>query len=490
MIAALSRRGLRVQPFKVGPDYIDPTYHTAVAGRTCRNLDSWMLPHEVLVALYARATTDCDVAIVEGVMGLHDGRTGHGEAGSTAEIARLIGAPVILVVDAAKSARSVAAVAFGFQQLDPAVHVAGVILNNVASACHEEAIAEPLLREVGLPVLGSLPRNGSWRFDERHLGLVPTPERALKGEAIDRLVEAVQDRFGLDRLLAIGAQGCPVAPAPDPLFPERQGGRVVRIAVARDAAFNFYYQDNLDLLSAHGAELLEFSPLVDERLPPGTAGVYLGGGFPELFARDLARNLPLIAELRCAAAAGMPIYAECGGLMYLGQGLIDADNEYHDMVGAIPDWSSLRMPRLTLGYRKVRARQDTPLLRRGEVVRGHEFHYSVLDRQPPRDNAAYDVLGKQSRREGYSSGNLLASYVHLHCGSSPSLAPRLVDRCAAGETAQRPQFEASASRSDWTGGAGMDERTFRVDRSSVAESRGSPPIRLARQSDRDDARLM
>ena len=431
LIAALARRGLRVQPFKVGPDYIDPTYHTSVAGRSCRNLDSWMLPPGALLELYARAASRCDVAIVEGVMGLHDGRHGSGRSGSTAEVATLIGAPVLLVIDAARSARSAAAVALGFRQLDPRVDLAGVIVNNVASPTHERAVAEPIAGEAGLPVLGSLPRDPAWRLPERYLGLVPTGERPLDADVVEQLAATIAERIDLDRLLAIAARATPPAPVGRSLVPDRPRPSRARIAVARDAAFTFYYQDNLDLLRAWGAELVEFSPLADDRLPPGTSGIYVGGGFPELFADDLASNASLLEELRRAARAGMPIYAECGGLMYLAEGLVDRDGRRHRMAGLIPGWSSLERSRLTLGYREVRARRDSPLLPRGAAVRGHEFHWSVLDRAPEAERAAYDVLGAEPRLEGYATDSLLASYVHLHFGSDPLLAPRFVEACAS-----------------------------------------------------------
>ena len=307
LIAALVHRGLRVQPFKVGPDYIDPSYHTTVAGRPCRNLDSWLLPPETLLELYARAAADCDVALVEGVMGLHDGRYSGGEWGSTAQVAKLIRAPVVLVVDAARTARSAAAVALGFRQLDPAVDVAGVIVNNVASPNHERSVIEPIEREAGLPVLGTLPRNPAWRVEERYLGLVPTGERPLGTRMIEDLAAAVGERIDLDRLLETGARAAAPPPPRAPLFPARPLATRVRVAVARDAAFSFYYADNLDLLRAWGAEVVPFSPLGDDQLPTGVGGVYLGGGFPELFAADLARNAGLLDELVRAAATGMPI---------------------------------------------------------------------------------------------------------------------------------------------------------------------------------------
>ncbi|MBA2450688.1 MAG: cobyrinate a,c-diamide synthase, partial [Chloroflexi bacterium] len=376
LIAALARRGLKVQPFKVGPDYIDPSYHARAAGRPSRNLDSWMLGPDVLRELFARAAGGCDVAVVEGVMGLYDGKSGGGEIGSTAHVAKLIGAPVVLVVDAAKSARSAAAVALGFRALDPELDLAGVILNNVASPGHYAAAAEPIEREAGLPVLGQLRRDSSCHLDERYLGLVPTAEGGLDDDRLGRLASLVADGVDVPRLLELASRAHPYPEPALGLFPSQRLPRNVRIAVARDAAFNFYYQDNLDLLEAWGAELLSFSPLRDARLPADASAVYIGGGFPELFAPDLARNASLLADLRRSADEGMPIYAECGGLMYLADGLTDQTGRRHQMVGVLPGWSTLEGGRITLGYHEVAARRDSILLDKGDQVRGHEFHWS------------------------------------------------------------------------------------------------------------------
>jgi cobyrinic acid a,c-diamide synthase len=428
LIAALARRGLAVQPFKVGPDYIDPTYHGLAAGRPSRNLDSWLVPPDVLRALFARATGGSDVAVIEGVMGLYDGKSGGGEAGSTAEAAKLLGAPVLLVVDAAKTARSAAAVALGFRELDSGVQIAGVILNRIASPTHYAAAAEPIEREAGLPVLGWLPRNADWQLEERYLGLVPTTERAVESRLVDRLADGVEAGVDLEALLDATSAPPQSASNVPGLFPPEPLRRKVRIAVARDEAFGFYYQDNLDLLSAWGAELVPFSPRRDERLPDRAAGLYIAGGFPELFAAELSANATLLAAVRQAAAQGMPLYAECGGLMYLCEGLVDAEGRRHPMAGAIPGWTSLRNTRLTVGYRTVRARRDSPLLGQGETVRGHEFHWSVSD--PRGDNAAaYDVVDSNGQTEGHARGNMLASYVHLHFGADLRLAPRFVEAC-------------------------------------------------------------
>lgn len=436
LIGALKRRGLAVQAFKVGPDYIDPSQHAQVAGRPARNLDSWQLPEAALWELFARAAGSADAAIVEGVMGLFDGRTGGGEIGSTAHIAKLLGLPVLLVVDAAKAARSVAATVLGCQALDPGLRIVGVVLNNAAGARHAEIGREAIESLTSVPVLGWLPRNADLRQEERYLGLVPAVERQLPAGLVDRVTALVEEHLDVDRLLRV-ARVARLGARPAGLFPRDPIPSRVRIAVAQDEAFSFYYQDSLDLLTAWGAELVPFSPLRDEALPGGIGGVYLGGGFPELFAIDLAVNAPMLTSLRAAARAGLPIYGECGGLMYLQESLVDADGRRHRMAGLVPGESTLAGKRLTLGYREVRARRDTPIAQAGQRLRGHEFHWSVCE-PPPEPLAAYDVLGDTPRAEGYAAGNVLASYVHLHFASDPTLAPRFVDACATGAPSPDP----------------------------------------------------
>jgi cobyrinic acid a,c-diamide synthase len=457
VIAALSAR-LRVQPFKCGPDYIDPTYHTHAAGRPSRNLDTWMVPEVRVRELYERACHGSDAAVIEGVMGLFDGRTGGRDAGSTAQVAKLLHAPVVLVVDAARVARSAAALVHGFNTFDPELNLEGVILNRVAGERHYKAVAEPIESEAGVPVLGYLPRSAELELPERYLGLVPTAEGAVAGEYFERLRRVCEQTIDLARLetIAMGAPRLPswqptdarAGPHPNPLppgegtegihavrpevasaggllFPERSIAPSVRVAVGRDAAFSFYYEDNLDLLRAWGAELVEFSPLMDDTLPERTSAVYIGGGFPELYAAELATNRGMLESLREAAARGMPIYAECGGLMYAGEELIDRDGHSHQMLGLVPARSEMRDGRLSLGYRELRAAGDSCVLGAGATVRAHEFHYSRLQVEPDQAHAAYSVA-PDGRFEGFRRGSVLASYMHLHFGSSRGIAPRFV----------------------------------------------------------------
>lgn len=430
IIAALAKTAA-VQPFKCGPDYIDPSYHSAAAGHASRNLDSWMVPESRLLELFSRSSAGAGFAVIEGVMGLFDGRTGGGEAGSTAQIAKLLRAPVILVIDASRIARSAAAMAYGFARFDPGLSIAGVILNRVASPGHYQAVAPPIEQEAGIPVLGYLPRDPELELPERYLGLIPTVEGATAAAYFDRLREVCIESIDIGRIEAI-ARSTPTIDLPesDSLFPLVPIAPICRIAVARDAAFSFYYEDNLDLLRAWGAEVIDFSPLHDSALPPRTSAVYIGGGFPELFASELAKNDGIGRSIRSAVARGMPVYAECGGLMYAGESLTDSEGRTHEMLGLVSARSRMTAERLTLGYHELRAVAPSPVLDTGERVRAHQFHYSTLESWPEQPSAAYDV-DDGSRFEGFRRGSVTASYMHLHFGSNASIARRFVETAAA-----------------------------------------------------------
>ncbi len=438
MIAAFRRRGLAVQPFKVGPDYIDPPYHTHAAGLPSRNLDSWLVPHDRLRACFAHAARNADVAVIEGMMGLYDGQEYRGEAGSTAEVAKLLDAPVVVILDVSAQARSAAATALGFMRLDPALRVAGFICNRTGGPGHGRGVKESIEDATGLPVFGGVPQTDAVAIPERHLGLTPTGERGDLGPLIGALADLIAEHCDLDALLALARSAPPLAAtAEDPsVFAEigaadTEGERPV-IAVARDRAFSFYYEDNLDLLRLAGAAIVPFSPLEDARLPDGAAGLYIGGGFPEMYAAELAANGALRREIRDAVATGMPCYAECGGLMYLTESLTDGAGERHPMVGLVPGRAAMggRWPHI--GYTTVRALRDTPLLRAGEQARGHEFHHSTWEGVPP--DIPHAFIAQDARGgtpAGYARGNLLASYIHLHFWGMPALAARFVARCGA-----------------------------------------------------------
>lgn len=444
LMAAFRRYGLVVQPFKAGPDYLDPTYHTLAAGVPSRNLDGWIVPHDRLRACFTYAVRDADVAVIEGMMGLYDGLNYREDAGSTAELAKLLNAPVILVLDVNAQARSAAATALGFLRFDPEVRIAGIICDRVGGPGHYRGVKEAIEGATGLPVLGGVPHTEDAAIPARHLGLTPAGERGDLHPLVSALADVITASCDLDALLAI-ARGAPplVATRENPLGGEMpaDGARPL-IAVARDAAFSFYYEDNLDLLRLAGAEVVTFSPLTDTRLPDGTAGVYIGGGYPEVYAAALAANAPMRRRLRDAIAAGMPCYAECGGLMYLTEALVDDAGDRHPMVGILPGHAVMSGRWPHIGYTTARALRDTPLLRTNEETRGHEFHYSTWEGVPPDVPRAYTLQGARGAptAEGYACGNLLASYVHLHFWSMPALAARFVT-CAR-ESAARPGLRA------------------------------------------------
>ena len=430
IMGALVRRGLSVQPFKAGPDYIDPSYHALACGVPSRNLDSWLLPHSTVLELYQRASGQKQVSVVEGVMGVFDGHSSLTEEGSTAQLAKLIKAPVILVADASKVARSVAAEVLGYQLFDPDLNLAGVVLNGVGGPRHMEFCQPQIEATTGLPVLGYLPRNEALVQPERHLGLIPTVEGTVAGQWYDALIRQVEETIDLDRVLEIASAAGAIESVAEafPAIPQQK--RTV-IAVAKDRAFSFYYQDSLDLLEAWGAELAPFSPLEDHQLPDGAGGIYLGGGFPEMFAAELSENKSMLAAIREAVKRRVPVYAECGGLMYLGQSLADLEGKQHPMVGVVPAVSRMSDKRLTLGYREVEAASDGPLLTKGQQVRGHEFHWSTLEQPPSAGQSVYRVVNQDNRTEGFQVGSVWASYIHIHLGSHPSLPKRFVDTCAA-----------------------------------------------------------
>jgi cobyrinic acid a,c-diamide synthase len=424
LMAALRQRGFSVQPFKVGPDFIDPGHHTAVCGRVSRNLDTWMLSEERVCSSFVRAAQDADIAIIEGVMGLFDGRGPEDRRGSTADVARVLKTPVILIVDAAAVGGSIAAVIKGFQEFDPAVTVAGVICNRVAGRRHYEYLEPAIRRHTRVAPLGWLPRRAEWEIPERHLGLV-TAEEFTRAEArwLD-LGRSLSETVELDRLLAISeAAPLDLKSAPKRTLPKPR----YRVAVARDAAFCFYYPENLELLEEAGGEILPFSPLTDCALPRDIDLLYLGGGYPEVHAQILAENESLRRMIRSFHQQGGTIYAECGGLLYAGRELIDHAGRVFPMLDLLPV-RTIMQPRLAaLGYVTVSSTRRTPLGPRDTKARGHLFHYSRLEALGPVTYATELDRGEgTSRRDGFLSGNLLAGYAHLHFGSNPAVAQGLL----------------------------------------------------------------
>lgn len=422
VMAALARRGLAVQPFKCGPDFIDPSLHRMVTGRVSRNLDVRMCGQAFVRSTFARHAPADGIAVVEGVMGLFDG----GE-GSAATLAKTLDLPVILVVDVRSAAESVAAVVHGFATLDPSIRLAGVICNRIGSDKHRRMVEEAIAAHCPVPVLGCLPRSEEVAIPSRHLGLHMGEEHPLGGQGLERLIDLIETHLDLDLLLGIAAarpEGSD--PGGEVAWPVAAGERV-RIGVARDAAFCFYYEDNLDLLRAAGAELVLFSPLTDQHLPPDLAGLYLGGGYPELHARALSDNRVMREQIRAMAEGGRPVYGECGGFMYLCRSITDLEGNEFPMVGLYPFAARMQTRLRSLGYRRPQVVADCLLAPAGTVLHGHEFHYSTLDDGQKSVEAAYRL--DDGRPEGYIHGNTLAGYVHLHWGRTPEAAARFVEAC-------------------------------------------------------------
>jgi cobyrinic acid a,c-diamide synthase len=487
LLAALKRRQQQVQSFKVGPDYIDPMFHQYVTGRACRNLDPILTSDAYVRQCFDRYRQTADCALIEGVMGLFDGASGTTDAGSTAQVAKLLNVPVVLILNCSSTSRSIAAIAHGYRTFDPEVRIAGLILNRVGSDRHLELLTAALL-PLQLPILGVLRRRDDLNIPDRHLGLIPAGELTDLDRTLDRLADVGESCFDWEQLLPLlvtQPQSKPYPPQP-PLYkgglhslPFTRGGLgwgigntqhsnnlcidgslsqgdlggfrsthevqptgvstidyfpavepKIRIAVAKDAAFNFYYADNLDLLRDAGAELVEWSPLVDARLPPDIQGLYFGGGFPEVFAETLAANQPGIQAVKAAIMAGMPTYAECGGLMYLCDRIVDFNDRSYPMVG-IFSTTAVMGKKLTLGYRQLTALQDSLLFNKGDRIWGHEFHRSTLTTVPT--HPLYTLEGYQSNLifapEGWQQYQVQAAYTHLHFGANLHLVDRWIDRC-------------------------------------------------------------
>jgi cobyrinic acid a,c-diamide synthase len=426
ILAALKRRNKTVQSFKIGPDYIDPMFHSYVTGRACRNLDSILTSDAYVQQCFDRHSQTADCALIEGVMGLFDGASGLTDVGSTAQIAKLLHVPVVLILNCSSTSRSIAAIAHGYRTFDPQVQIAGLILNQVGSDRHLELLTAAL-SSLHLPILGVLRRRDDLSIPDRHLGLIPAQELTDLDATVDRLADVGETCFDWERLLPLLISK-PVLPLPAVKISATPPK--IRLAVAKDAAFNFYYADNLDLLRAAGAELVEWSPLHDPQLPPNIHGLYFGGGFPEVFAETLAANQSARKSVAAAITAGMPTYAECGGLMYLCDQIIDFEHRSYPMVG-IFSTTAVMGKKLTLGYRQLTALQDSLLLKTGDRVWGHEFHRSTLTDLPTQP--LYDLQGYESKSifasEGWSSYQVQAAYTHLHFGTKLDLPAQFIDHC-------------------------------------------------------------
>lgn len=433
IMAALKKRGLNVQPFKAGPDYIDPSKHSRAAGRISRNLDSWMLSKDAILELFEKQAKYADISIIEGVMGLYDGLADT-EEGSTAQLAKILKCPVVLIIDARSFSRSAAAVTLGYKKFDAKVEIKGVILNNIGSNSHYRFMKSSIEKKTKIPVLGSLPRSPDLRLAQRHLGLVPEQEKNLRVSFYKKLSAYVENHIDLDKIIEVSRKAQPFTKREckeKAIFPPKPVKSYVTVAIALDEAFNFYYQDNLDILESFGARLVRFSPLRDDKLPKGVSGVYIGGGFPELFAARLSANKKLREQIKQKAKEGLPVYAECGGLMYLAEKIIDFNKKKFSMAGVFKCAANMGNNLQALGYVKVETIKDNILSKKGKKIRGHVFHWSYLDNLPQSSSFAYRIEKNKDRvfYDGLIMGNVLASYTHLHFASDLSLAENFITNC-------------------------------------------------------------
>jgi cobyrinic acid a,c-diamide synthase len=436
LLAALTARGLKVQPFKKGPDFIDPSWLTKVAGRTCRNLDSYMMDTETIKASFATHSQGADVSIIEGAMGLFDGVDIEG-SGSAAEIAKIVKASVILVVNCSRMTRSVAAMVNGYRYFDPDINVAGVILNNVARSRHQNMLRASIEKYCDIPVLGVMPKGEQYTIPDRHLGLIPAEEDVSLHQAVERMAEAAEKYLDLDKILEVAAAApeiditTGVAPALTKIKRPHEvdySTEIPKIGVVMDKAFSFYYPENLEAIKNAGAELVAIDAINDLHLPEVDA-LFIGGGFPEVMAGELEENLSLRKDIKNQIEQGLPVYAECGGLMYLGQTIIWGD-KVHRMVGALPfDVELIKKP-MGHGYMKVELQRETPWFSLGKKITGHEFHHSkVINLEKDKIDFAYIVKkgwGIDGQHDGLLYKNVFAAYNHLHALAVPDWAENFV----------------------------------------------------------------
>jgi len=436
LIASLKRRGLRIQAFKVGPDFLDPSYLTIASGRPCYNLDGWMTGREYVLELFHRTTQDADLAVIEGVMGLFDGSDPATSEGSTAEIAKWLNAPVLLVVNVHGMARSLAAIVKGCVEFDRTLKISGIVANHCGSDHHKDWLAQSLESSSLPPLLGAIPRGIMPTLPSRHLGLITADSENLSPKILEELADLFEKHVSVARILQM-ASDAPLLSVPEPASEVKPFRKHISVGVAYDRAFHFYYPDNLDELTSRGCDLIRFSPLEDRDLPKDLDSLYLGGGYPEEYAEALANNQEMQEAVRKFAGRGLPLYAECGGLMYLTRGIETTIGKRYPMVGLLPVWSRMLDRLKSLGYVEVTLAQDALWGKSGAVIRGHEFHYSELTGDPLEDGfwaPAYRLKHRRSKTaviEGFQQGNTLASYVHLHWASRPKAMETFIARCGA-----------------------------------------------------------
>lgn len=426
VISALKKRNFEIQPYKVGPDYIDPGYHTLASGRCTRNLDSWILKEDQVKEILARNTPVKGVSVIEGVMGLFDGYAADRDEGSTAHVAKITKTPVILIIDGSKMARSAAAVALGFKSMDPKVNLSGIIFNKLGGDSHYRLLKKAVAH-LDIPVLGYFPREGL-SLPERNLGLVPTSEMKELKNFIEYWRGQVEKYLDLKKIIEIAGRVNPIDIPDNPTLPGKYAEHSCNLAVVKDRAFTFYYPENLELLESRGANIVEVSLLEDSMLPEDCHGLYIGGGFPERFAGELSQNKSMLQDIRKAAFEGMPVYAECGGFMYLTQGIEDLEGKFYPLAGIFSCKAVMRTQRQALGYILAQTRVDNFLTRKGEESRGHEFHWSDIDGEGL-NNFVYCFPNKGYKFDGLLYKNVLGSYAHLHFYSNPLIADRFVECC-------------------------------------------------------------
>jgi len=436
LVASLRRRGLRIQTFKIGPDFLDPSYLTLASGRPCYNLDGWMTRKEYVLELFHRTTKDADIAVIEGVMGLFDGSDPGNSEGSTAEMARWLDAPVLLVVNVHGMARSLSAVVKGCVEFERDLKIAGVIANHSGSDHHKGWLTQSL-KSASLPsLLGAIPRGAFPTLPSRHLGLITADPRNLPPKILEELADVLEQHLSVDAVMEI-AKNASLLSITEPGREARPRPKRVSIGVAYDRAFHFYYPDNLDELKKRGCDLTLFSPLKDRKLPEDIDALYFGGGYPEEYAETLAENREMQEAVRQFAKRGLPLYAECGGLMYLTQGIETTQGKRYPMAGLLPVWSRMLNRLKSLGYVEVTLTNNSLWGESGAVLRGHEFHYSELA-EPVQNDPLWTTVYRMKRRrseeiftEGFQQNNVLASYVHLHWASQPRNVETFINQCGA-----------------------------------------------------------
>lgn len=428
LMAALMKNGLTVQGFKCGPDYIDPSYHTAVTKRNSRNLDSWMLTKDLVLDIFSHGSQGSDISIIEGVMGFFDGKNPETNEGSTAEISMITKSPVLLVVNCESMARSAAAIVKGFQLFAEGPKIVAVIANKVGSEGHFQLVKKAIEQECHVPVIGYLKRELDIEIPERHLGLIPSLERGELDPFFEQLGALVSETVDIEKLLELAVAEPLEVSRRSSIF-KKQREKVVKIAVAKDCAFNFYYPENLEIMEAKGIEIVYFSPLADEELPEDVDGLYIGGGFPEEFAQDLACNLKVKRSVKQAIENGLPTIAECGGFMYLTGFIETTDKKKYEMAGVIPGSIQMQIKLAALGYREING-QNANFILEDLSARGHEFHYSTFQAVEDDVPYAYETTGLRGvSKEGYLLHNLVAGYTHFHFASCPEMVENWIRKC-------------------------------------------------------------